>query len=141
LTGYYYAGTNLQEPVALTRVDPTINFDWGTTAPDPQFQGTDYSVRWTGRLRATTTDTYTFTFISDDGVRLYFGPGSPLVIDDWTAHGPQADSFRVDLTAGQFYTITIEYFECCGGSAEAQLQWAIGSNSAVVVPTSQLYAQ
>ncbi len=141
LIGHYYKGANLQEPVALTRVDPTINFDWGVTAPDPQFQGTDYSVRWTGRLRATTTATYTFTFIADDGVRLYFGPGSPLVIDDWNAHGPTPDSFNVNLTAGQFYTITIEYFECCGGDAIAQLYWAIGGGNRVIVPSSQLYAQ
>jgi hypothetical protein len=122
-------------------VDPTINFDWGVTAPDPQFQGTDYSVRWTGRLRATTTATYTFTFIADDGVRLYFGPGSPLVIDDWNAHGPTPDSFNVNLTAGQFYAITIEYFECCGGDAIAQLYWAIGGGNMVIVPSSQLYTQ
>ncbi len=141
LIGHYYKGANLQEPVALTRVDPTINFDWGVTAPDPQFQGTDYSVRWTGRLRATTTATYTFTFIADDGVRLYFGPGSPLVIDDWNAHGPTPDSFNVDLTAGQFYAITIEYFECCGGDAIAQLYWAIGGGNRVIVPSSQLYTQ
>jgi PA14 domain-containing protein/TIR domain-containing protein len=142
LTGHYYKGANLQEPVALTRIDPTINFDWGVTAPDPQFQGADYSVRWTGRLRATTSATYTFTFISDDGVRLYFnGDMNTPVINDWTAHGPTPESFNVNLTAGQFYAITIEYFECCGGDAIAQLYWAIGGGDRVIVPSSQLYAQ
>jgi hypothetical protein len=142
LTGNYYRGANLQEPVALTRVDPNINFDWGLSAPDPQFQGTDYSVRWTGRLRATTTATYTFTLISDDGVRLYFnGVTTSPAIDDWNAHGPTSDSFTVDLSAGQFYAITLEYFECCGGDAIAQLYWAIGGSDRVSVPTSQLYAQ
>jgi hypothetical protein len=142
LTGHYYKGINLQEPVVLTRIDPTINFDWGTTAPDPQFQGTEYSVRWTGQLRATTTDTYTITFVSDDGVRLYFGSGVPLVINDWTAHGATPDSFSVALTAGQFYPITIEYFECCGGGAVAQLEWAVGSGAGTsIIPATQLYPQ
>jgi hypothetical protein len=142
LTGRYYQGINLQEPFALTRLDPTINFDWGTTAPDPQFQGTEYSVRWTGQLRATTTDTYTITFVSDDGVRLYFGSGVPLVINDWTAHGATPDSFSVALTAGQFYPITIEYFECCGGGAVAQLEWTVGANGSTdIIPATQLYPQ
>jgi hypothetical protein len=140
LSGHYYSGTSLQEPVALTRLDPTINFDWGTTAPDPQFQGTEYSVRWTGRVRATTTATYTFTFIADDGVRLYFNGAT--AIDAWIGQGPTPYSFNVDLNAGQFYAITIEYFECCGGDAVAQLSWDVGqTGSRVVVPTSQLYPQ
>jgi hypothetical protein len=141
LTGHYYPGANLQEPVALTRLDPIIYFNWGVTAPDPQFQGTAYSVRWTGRLRATTTATYTITFISDDGVRLYFnGDTNTPAINDWTDHSPTTDSFQVALNAGQFYPIIIEYYQR-GGGAVAQLYWTIGSGDRVVIPPSQLYAQ
>jgi hypothetical protein len=143
LTGHYYQGTALQEPVALTRLDPTIDFDWSNTAPDPLFQGMGYSVRWTGQVRATVSDTYTITFISDDGVRLYWnGVTSPPAIDDWNDHAPTADAFTVTLTAGQYYPITIEYYENGVGSAVAHLEWAIGaSGSPAILPTAQLYAQ
>jgi hypothetical protein len=98
-------------------------------------------VRWTGRLRATVTDTYTITFVSDDGVRLYFnGDTNSAAINDWNNHLPKTDSFQVALNAGQSYSIVIEYYQR-GGGAVAQLYWAIGGGDRVIVPSSQLYAQ
>jgi hypothetical protein len=141
LTGRYYLGVDLQDPVALTRVDSTINFDWSNAPPDPSLPSTKYSVRWTGRLRAPVTDTYTITFVSDDGVRLFFdGDTNSPAINDWNTHPPTADSFQVALNAGQSYSIVIEYYQRNGG-AVAQLYWAIGGGDRFIVPSSQLYAQ
>ena len=142
LTGRYYLGMALQEPVALTRVDSTINCDWSNISPALSLPSANYSVRWTGRLRATTTDIYTITFVSDDGARVYFnGVANPPSIDDWNDHAPIADSFSVDLTAGQFYAMTIEYYQN-GGGAIAHLLWTVGAGGSTdTVPAEQLYAQ
>jgi hypothetical protein len=122
-------------------VDATVNFDWSNAPPDPSLPNANYSVRWTGRLRATVTDTYTITFVSDDGVRLYFnGDTNTPAINDWNDHPPKTDSFQVALNAGQFYPIIIEFYQH-GGGAVAQLSWAIGGGNRIIVPSSQLYAQ
>ena len=70
--------------LALTRTDPTVDFDWADGAPDPQVQADNFSVRWSGQLMAPVTGSYTFTTTSDDGVRLYVN--GQLVIDNWTDH-------------------------------------------------------
>ena len=118
----------LQEPVALTRIDPTITFDWSGISPAPPLPTANYSVRWTGRLRATTTDTYTITFVSDDGARVYFnGATTPPSIDDWNDHAPIADAFSVpslldSSTRSRSSTTKMAAappHSCCGVSAQA----------------------
>ena len=57
--------------LVLTRTDPTVDFDWASSAPDPAVQADNFSVRWSGQIMAPVTGNYTFTTTSDDGVRLY----------------------------------------------------------------------
>jgi len=51
LKGQYYGDSNLGN-LALTRIDPDINFWWGTGGPDPKMSPDNFSVRWTGRLKS-----------------------------------------------------------------------------------------
>jgi hypothetical protein len=46
LTAVYYGGANFTG-TQITRVDKTINFDWGNGSPDPVIPVDNYSVRWT----------------------------------------------------------------------------------------------
>src|SRR5262249_41356394 len=81
LTGQYYDNmdfTNLK----LTRTDPTVDFDWGSGSPDASIGADTFSVRWTGQVQAPSSEIYTFTTTSDDGVRLWIN--GQLVIDNWT---------------------------------------------------------
>jgi len=67
--------------LAVTRVDPTINFQWGTSAITSN--GVDYvSARWTGKLKAPSTGTYTLYVYADDGARVWVD--KQLIIDTWT---------------------------------------------------------
>ena len=69
----------LDEPV-MQRIDPSINFDWGTGAITTY--GRDYvSVRWTGKVVSPTTEEYTFYLEADDGVRLWLD--HDLMLDAW----------------------------------------------------------
>src|SRR5688572_15539530 len=69
LRGEYFDNRDFTAP-KLTRVDPTINFNWGTGSPDPTVGADTFSVRWTGRVSPRYSETYRFYTTSDDGVRL-----------------------------------------------------------------------
>ncbi len=101
------------------------------------FRGTqNYSVRWTGQIKAPASGSYAFTTLSDDGVRLWVN-GKPLV-DDWTGHGTTEDRGTTVLQAGQRYDVTMEYFQGAGG-ATARLLWAGPGTPKAVIPATALY--
>ncbi len=141
LLGQYYSGNSFdfsgQTPL-LTRVDPTIDFNWNTVGPDPSVGQTNYTVRWTGEIQAQYSQAYTFSTFSDDGIRVILN--GQTIIDDETYHGATKDtSAAIDLQAGKSYTIEIDYFQG-GGLAEAILDWASPSTPEQVVPQSQLFS-
>jgi len=120
-----------------TRVDPAVQFDWGTNSPASGVSPGTYSVRWTGQVQPRYSENYTFYTNSDDGVRLYVNGN--LVINNWTDHSSTTNnSAAVALTAGVKYTITLEYYEK-GGSAVAQLKWSYPGQATQVIPQSRLF--
>ena len=142
LTARYYRdagnGTHLAT-LALTRVDSTVNFTWGTAAPASGVTADNFSVRWTGRVQAPVSGTYRFTTVSDDGIRLWVN--GVQVINNWTDHSSTTNtSNAITLTAGQRYTITLEYYERTG-SATARLQWTYPGQAIQVIPQSRLFVQ
>src|SRR4029453_18618114 len=56
---------------AVSRVDPTVNFSWGSGSPASAIGVDTFSARWTGQIEAPYTGAYTFYTVSDDGVRLW----------------------------------------------------------------------
>ena len=138
LKAEYYANRFLTNPIAFTRTDATVNFsDSGGTWVNFGGVGTDqFSVRWSGQVRPTTTETYTFYTNSDDGVRLYVN--GQTIVDNWTDHGPTENSGTIALTAGQLYTVVMEFYEN-GGGALAQLSWSTPTIAKQIVPQTQLY--
>ncbi len=121
----------------LTRTDPTVNFNWGIGQPAPQVQADNFPVRWTGQMLAPATGNYTFTTVSDDGVRLWVN--GQRIIRNWTDHGATTDNSTViALTAGQRYDIQLEYYERSGG-ARIELRWTPPGQASQVIPTSQLF--
>ena len=140
LTGSYYDSHFPDAPFAgnptLTRIDPTVNFDWGGGSPDPLIGADHFTVRWTGSVQPQFSETYTFTTTTDDGVRLYVD--GQLIIDQWVDQGPTPVSGQINLVAQQRYDIAMEYYEN-GGGAVAKLAWSSPSTTPGIIPTSQLY--
>jgi len=134
IKGDYYRGTDLRDLV-LTRLDPQINFSWASSSPDPLIDVDSFSARWTGDLEAAYTETYTFYTMSDDGVRLWVD-GQQL-IDDWNDHGDTENRGKIDLVAGNVYSLVLEYFENAGG-ATAQLRWSSKSTPKDLIPQAAL---
>jgi hypothetical protein len=137
LPAEYYRTRNLTG-TAVTRTDAGINFDWGKGAPNVAgFPSDRFSIRWNGRVLAPATGTYVFTTTTDDGVRLWLNDS--LVINDWVDHAARSSSATVNLVAGQFYKIKMEFYEN-GGKASVKLEWAYPGQTRQVIPALSLYA-
>ena len=67
----------------MTQTDGTVNFTWGGNSPGSQVSSDNFSVKWSGQVRAPVSGSYTFTVTGDDGVRLFLN--GQLVIDGWVA--------------------------------------------------------
>ncbi|MEJ2704854.1 MAG: PA14 domain-containing protein [Sedimentisphaerales bacterium] len=135
LRGDYYTGTNFDKLV-LTRIDPQIDFPWAGAEADPAVGAGNFSIRWIGDVTAQFTETYTFYTITDDGIRLWIN--GQLIIDNWTNHGDTEDTGKIDLVAGQYCNLVMEYFQAGGGSI-MQLGWLSPSIEKQLIPTYVLW--
>ncbi|MHC4324693.1 MAG: PA14 domain-containing protein, partial [Planctomycetota bacterium] len=134
IRGDYYHGMNFENFV-LTRTDPQIDFGWGDGAPDPSMNVDQFSVRWTGEVTAAFTETYTFETRTDDGARLWVD--GQQIVDQWVDQGPTPASGKIDLVAGNSYSIVMEYYEN-GGGAVAELRWSSPSTPKDFIPQAAL---
>jgi hypothetical protein len=135
LKAEYYNGMTF-DTLVLTRIDPTVNFDWGAGSPSASVNVDRFSARWTGQVQPLYSQTYTFYAQSDDGIRLWVN--GQLLIDNCIDHALTEDSGRIALTAGQKYDIKIEYYEN-SNLAQATLSWSSSSQAKQIVPQSQLF--
>jgi glucose/arabinose dehydrogenase len=135
LSATYYDNIDLTGP-SVSRTDATINFDWGSGSPATGIGADTFSARWTGQVQPRYSETYTFYTTSDDGVRLWVN-GQQL-INNWTDHASTENSGAIALTAGQKYSIRMEFYEN-GGGAVAKLSWSSASQPKQIIPQAQLY--
>jgi hypothetical protein len=138
----YSDPANFAAPAAVTRVDPTVNFDWlqGTPNANTQLASTDnYSARWEGYISPTTAGNYVFQLDADDKARVLFdsdgaGPGAAVQILENGWDNPATGGFKqsatfalvVPPTAGDRYRIVVEFVETTG-NATCRLQWRLGT--------------
>ena len=120
LKAEYFTNMNLEgEPVKVI-VDNQINFMWNDKGPFEDFQKDNFSVRWTGYVKAEKSANFTFDVASDDGVRLYID--DQLAINDWNDHAMLTNSYSKELVADKLYMIKLEYYEK-GGGAIVKFGW------------------
>jgi hypothetical protein len=136
LTAVYFNNANLTGSTA-TRTDATVNFNWKGASPAKGIVGDTFSARWTGKVQAKYSQNYTFSTVTDDGVRLWVN--GKQIINQWGKHAAREDRGTIALQAGKSYDIKLEYWQSYGGSV-AQLSWASASQRKEVVPKAQLYS-
>lgn len=134
LRATYFMGTNLTTAV-FTRIDDTVNFFWGTNSPNPTILPGAFSTRWVGKVRANQGGSYTFFTLSDDAVRLFVN--GQLLINNWTAHPLTENSNTITLATGQFYDLTMEYFNA-SALGTAVLMWQPPGELKQVIPAGNL---
>jgi hypothetical protein len=116
---------------ATSSVVPTVDFDAHTNAPAGFWQQDNFGIRYSGKIKPRYSQTYTFTTITDDAVRLWIN--GQLLINESIG----TFSANIALTANQEYDIVMEYVEYFG-EARAQLRWSSPSQANEVVPKSRL---
>ncbi|MGH9523243.1 MAG: glycoside hydrolase family 3 C-terminal domain-containing protein, partial [Terriglobales bacterium] len=122
LRAEYFSNTTLEGAAAISRVDASVNFDWGYFGVTPQMVR-NYSVRWQGVIVPPVTGDYLIGFTGEDGYRVWLD--DQLVVEDWTPHRPATTvTKQVHLEEGHPYQVKIEYFQLIRG-AEARLIWSI----------------
>lgn len=136
LTGAYFPRRDLTG-TPVSRVDATVNFDWGRNSPAATIPADNFSVRWTGQVQAQFSGTTAFHALADDGVRLWVN--NVLVVDRWVSNAGEA-SGSISLVGGQKYSIRMEYFEKSSRAA-ARLSWSHASQAKQVIPQARLYSQ
>ena len=135
LLGQYYDNMDFTN-LLVTRVDPTVNFNWTGGSPDPSIGADTFSARWTGQVQPRYTGAVTFYAASDDGSRLWVN--NTLVVDNWVDHETTEKSGSITLVAGQKYDLRLEYYEN-GGDADVVLSWSNPAQAKQVIPQTQLY--
>ncbi|BDI31813.1 hypothetical protein CCAX7_38640 [Capsulimonas corticalis] len=140
LKGEYYEGRSF-DTLAFTRADPNVAYRWVTTpthSPGPKIQAyTDYTIRWTGRIVARQSETYTFYAAADDGVRIWIN--HKLVIDEWSANSLTQFSNKFTFRAGEQYLFKCEYLEVDGGDAAVFLYWSSPHTPKQYVPEDAFF--
>lgn len=136
LTGEYFIDKNLGQ-LKVTRVDPTVNFDWSQTPPYPNGSLSFYSVRWSGKVKPKHSGTYTFYTFTDDGVRLWVN--GRLIIDKWQDQVAE-NTGTIDLVGGQSVDVKLEYYQNSGG-AIVKLMWSGPLLRKQIIPQQRLFSQ
>ena len=138
LTARYFDNADFTSAATpVTRVDATVNFNWGTSSPVAGIANTTYSVRWTGAVVPAFSEIHTFTVTADDGVRLWVD--NQLIIANWVNQSARAVSGRIALRAGQPAAIKLEYYQNTG-TASVRLEWESPSLPREVIPQARLAA-
>jgi hypothetical protein len=146
LLGRYYivrgqippANPFLDRNLVLTRVDKTVDFIWpygGQESPGAGVPNDLFAIRWDGQVYAPVTGVYTFGTYHDDGARLYVD--NTLLYDDWNEGQTRKAQNRINLIAGTWYPIRLEFWENVW-TAEVQLFWSFPGQAEKIIPSVNL---
>jgi autotransporter-associated beta strand protein len=136
LTAQYYDAADLTS-LKLTRLDPEVDFSWGTSSPVAGVATGSYSVRWSGAVVPRFSEMHTFTITADDGVRLWID--NELIAVNWVNQDAKAVTGQIAMRAGVATPITLEYYQNAG-AASVKLEWSSPSMAREVIPQERLNA-
>ena len=130
LTGLYYTNSSSTYTNAanfnpanlkMIRIDPTIDFVWGTSTNPITNNNGHYCVRWVGQVEPQYSEIYYFDAYTDDGVKVWVN--DKLIINNWATKGASDSVGSIVLQGGTKYDIRMDYFQSTS-SAAAELYWA-----------------
>lgn len=115
-----------------SRIDPTIDFDWGLQTADPALPKDDFSIRWTGHLLANIGGRYELVLHANAGARIWIDDKIIFDEPDLTRKRKGA-AVLLELSAG-LHDVRIDYWDA-GGAARMRLSWrAPGATEDEVLP-------
>jgi hypothetical protein len=135
IKGEYFNNTTLSGMPALTRIDPSVNFNLVDVGPGAPIGVDNWSARWTADLEIAIADTYTFSVNSQDGTRLWID--GDLVLDMWVAWvTTKYATLPISLERG-IHSLRLEFFDS-GGDAVQQLYWSTSTMAEQIIPAGPL---
>jgi hypothetical protein len=123
----------------VTETDPTVNFDWGTSAPAAGVNSKGFEVRWSGQVLSEAAGTYVFNVESSALVRLWVN--GQEIINDWTPQSQGNDvGIPITLAANTLYNIRLDFYQpSASNNNSVSLQWTPPGGTQQVIPQSNLY--
>jgi hypothetical protein len=130
LSAEIFEGQKFEKSLAK-RVDGRIDFEW-PGAPGEGLPKDDFSIRWTGYLRAPATGKYGLTLFVNEGGRVFID--DHLAVEELKGTMKRkGTSTTISLTEGM-HSIRIEFWDA-GGLAKVRLAWRVpGSINDDVIP-------
>ncbi|QDU53999.1 DUF1592 domain-containing protein [Aeoliella mucimassa] len=156
LEAMYFNGHQPQwgDKAVLKRVDPTVDFDFGTEVPVAECENPqEYSMRWTGSVLAGETGWHEFVVTTDQAFRLFVNDNEKAMIDAWVKSGDDTEfRAKVYLMGGRAYPIKLEFSRGNQGvqdknlkdkfqkttPASVHLQWVPPHGAMTVIPSRML---
>lgn len=115
--------------VLVSRAEPTINYNWSTSAPAPGVNADNFGVRWVGYVTPKYSELYKFTITQDDSVRIR--------IND-EQYQFASGTFSAKLTANIPHLFVVDHIENTS-TAAAAITWSSPSQPSQILPLSCLY--
>ena len=119
LLGHYFHGTDFED-LAFNRIDPFLNFDWGSGSPHPDIAADLFSVRWEGYITPKKTAEYLFFLTADDSAAVQID-GEIVNGRFWNEYGKHKPTPKL-MEAGKKHRIELSYFERRERGPNARLQ-------------------
>ena len=133
LSASYYSSNNFTGSTS-SRIDKTIDFNWGESTPTPS-TSKDFAARWVGQLIAPTSEDYTISLSGDDGTALWLNGKQVINNWSWGSQPVREKSATVKLEAGKVNSIEVDYVDY-KSDAQIKLSWQTSSISKRVIPAS-----
>ncbi|SFI28276.1 DUF1592 domain-containing protein [Planctomicrobium piriforme] len=131
------------------RVDPVVNFSFGSakpegfpTEPDMEKRASDdihddqeFSIKWDGSIQIPETGDYEFIVESENGVRLYLNDWERPVFDAWVRSGSEkVYRYTTRLIGGRSYPFGLHFFRYKEPTASVILRWKRPGHVEEVIP-------
>jgi WD40 repeat protein len=129
-----FDGPDFDRPV-VARYDLPPNQAWAGTALDPRLTPDQFSIRWTGWLKAPRPGCYTLRLTADDRARLWLD--GRLLLDTSLASSARGSEAAVDLS-GEPHSLRIDYVQGWG-DAHIVVRWSPPGGAPVPIPAEALF--
>lgn len=137
LKAEYYSSRNFRKNnIAIERIDPVIDFDFGESSPDPEkIKPEEFGIRWHGSILAPVTGEYQIILHSSNAVRLWLNNSETPLIDARVRSGDRTEyTATIHLLAGRPHYLRLELFKQKDKKSSARLEWVPPGGVQSVIP-------